>query len=212
MVGVLLASLGGAACQGQYRLLKGETEAGEFADCSPKTPARICQGATGTEHCYAPTSDKDYIFGLDPKAIAAGQLDGRELTLFSATFSGCGSGALTHYSLLTARDGEFVNLLPKVELTNQSEYKLWNLPRFSNAPILATANFIWNFKAQETHFAHHRYTISVYVFDQEVGRYVQMLQYDTTKKYPGLDDTDEVEVLKPELPTILARLRPRLSK
>jgi hypothetical protein len=129
-------------------------------------------------------------------------------------FSGCGSGTLTHFSLLMVRDGEFVNLLPKVELTNQSEYKLWSLPQISNVPVLVTADYIWDYKdmeksnyTEETHFAHHRYTISLYIFEFKSGRFIQRLQYATTKKYPGLDDADGISVLESERPTILSKLR-----
>jgi len=221
IIGLLVANVCHLASQGQYRVLPGRTAPGDFEDCDPKTPARICLGVTGEAHCYAPPSDNlapssdvAYIFGLDPNAKAVGRLDGKELTLFTAMFSGCGSGTLTHFSLLTVRDGEFVNLLPKVELTNQSEYKLWNFPHFSSVPVLATADYIWDYKAMEkssytdeTHFAHHRYTISLYIFDSKSGRFIQKLQYATTKKYPGLDDVDEIRVLESERPTILSKLR-----
>jgi hypothetical protein len=211
---VTVYAMGGyiASCCAQTRVFEGkhDTEMG----CMPTTPARICLGAAGTAHCYAPPSDKDFIFGLEPKATPVGQLDGHELTLFTAVFSGCGSGILTHFSLLTVRDGELVNLLPKVELTNQSEYKFWSLPEFSNLPVLITADFIWDFEAmqrqnytEETHFAHHRYTISLYIFDQKSRQYLQKVQYETKKKYPGLDDADEIQVLDTERPTILAKLR-----
>jgi len=201
-----------ASCCAQTRVFEGkyDTEMG----CMPTTPARICLGTAGTTHCYAPPSDKDYIFGLEPKATSVGQLDGHELTLFTAVFSGCGSGTLTHFSLLTVRDGEFINLLPKVELTNQSEYKLWSLPQFSSLPVLVTADFIWDFEAmqksyytRETHFAPHRYRVDAYVYDAKSGQYIQKVHYETTKKYPGLDDADEIQVLDTERPTILARMR-----
>jgi len=220
-IGLLVANLCLSASQGQYRVLPGKTAPGDFDDCDPKTPARICRGETGEAHCYAPPKDKSdsssddaYIFGLEPSARAVARLDGKELTLFTAMFSGCGSGTLTHLSLLTVRDGEFVNLLPKVELTNQSEYMLWSLPHFSNIPVLATADYIWDYNAmekskytEETHFARHRYTISLYIFESKSGRFIQRLQYLTSKKYPGLDDVDEIRVLESERPVILSELR-----
>ena len=156
LIGLTLASVYTMTCQGQYRVLPGKTDPGDFKDCFPKTPARICLEAAGEAHCYSPPNDKfdppsneAYIFGLEPKAKAVGRLDGKELTLFTAMFSGCGSGTLTYFSLLAVRDSEFVNLLPKVELTNQSEYKLWSLPHYSSLPVLVTADFIWDYKAME---------------------------------------------------------------
>ena len=209
-------------CQGQYRVLPGKTDPGDFKDCFPKTPARICLEAAGEAHCYSPPNDKfdppsneAYIFGLEPKAKAVGRLDGKELTLFTAMFSGCGSGTLTYFSLLAVRDSEFVNLLPKVELTNhESDAELWSLPHYSSLPVLVTADFIWDYKAmeksnysEETHFAHQRYKIRAYVFDVKSDRYIQKVHYETTKKYPGLDDADEIQVLDTERQTILTKLR-----
>jgi len=112
--------------QGQYRVLPGKTN----ADGLPETPARICLGAAGTEHCYTPPSEK-YAFGLEPKARIVAKLNGRNLILFTATFSGGGSGKLSNVALLEEQSCDFVNLLPTVQLTDQSEYKLWNLPQLS---------------------------------------------------------------------------------
>jgi|ERR1700739_463415 len=198
--------LGGCcgSCIAQYRVIPGQTDQD---GCSPKTPARICPEASGNTGCYSPPSEKDYIFGLEPKATQLGDLGGRPLVLFSATFSGCGSGTLTHYSLLTERTGALVNLLPKVELTNQSEYRLWTLPYLSQFPLLATADFIQGSGVNGTHFAHHRYRIEIYVYDPGHREYVEKLGYETEKNYPGLDDADQVRVLELERPRILTKLR-----
>ena len=171
-------------------------------DASPHPP-----GTSENTGCYSPPNEKDYIFGLEPKATQLGDLGGRPLVLFSATFSGCGSDTLTHYSLLTERTGELVNLLPKVELTNQSDYRLWTLPSVSQFPVLATADFIWGSSTNETHFAHHRYRIEIYVYDPGHGEYVEKRRYETNKNYPGFDDADQIRVLELERPNILARLR-----
>jgi hypothetical protein len=192
-----------ATCCAQFHILPGKLD----ADGLPTTPARICPGGSGTEHCYTPPSGK-YVFGLDPRARTVGKVGGHDLILFTATFSGGGSGTLTNLALLEQQSCDFVNLLPIVQLTNQSEYKLWNLPGVSKAPALATADFVWDIKAGETHFAPHRYTVNMYVFDSKTGRYQQRAGYVTAGKYPGLDDTDAIHVLDAERPTILARLQP----
>jgi hypothetical protein len=187
----------------QYHLIPGP--AGKDG-CSGEKPARICLGAAGEAQCYAPPNDKDFVFGLDPKATPAGTLDGIPLTLFEATFSGCGSGTLTHYSLLTVRNGEFVDLLPKVELTNISEIRLWKLPALSALPVVVTADFIWDFKAGETHFDNHRYKIDAFLYDAATGMYLQKLDYETAKKYSSGDGLP-IQTLEAERTTILARLK-----
>jgi hypothetical protein len=77
-----------------------------------------------------------------------------------------------------------------------------------------TADFIWDLDAmqksnftEETHLAAHRYAIRAYLFDPKASRYVDVVHYPTTKKYPGLDDVDEIKVLDAEKPLILAKLR-----
>jgi hypothetical protein len=195
----------------QYRVLPGREDVNGF----PTAPASICLSYAGTAHCYtSPDYMKDSPFGLDPKAQTIGKLNGQDLTLFTATYSGGGSGTLTNFALLTVKDGDFVNLLPKVQLTNQSEYKIWHLPQISDQPILITADFVWDFKAMEasnykedTHLAHHRYTVRAFVFDAASGRYLERIRYITTRKYPGLDDADAIRVLNVEKPTILSKLQ-----
>jgi hypothetical protein len=202
-VALVFALFSCARAEAQYQLLAGDIDKGK--------PARICLGTKGTAHCYAPASTKDYTFGLEPKAEPAGKLDGQPLTLFSAMFSGGGSGTLTDYSLLTVRGGELVNLLPTVQLTNQSEISLWNLPEVSALPVLVTADFIWDFDAGETHFSRHRYSIEAFVYDKETGKYVQRVEHSTAKKYPGLDE-GVVSVLEKERARILAKLHKSVGK
>jgi hypothetical protein len=203
---IILCAMPGSA---QYRILPGDTGAN---GCSGKQPARICLGKTGTAHCYATQSTKNYVFGLEPKAVDIGNLDGQPLTLFSATFSGCGSATLTGYSLLAVRSGEFANLLPTVGLSNQSELKVWHLSQISSFPIVVTADFIWDFDAKETHFAPHRYEIAAYVFDIKSGSYRQEMTFKTEAKFPGLDDVDNIAVLENQRPIIIAKLRASADK
>ena len=209
----ILLILGLTAIRGgaQYRVLPGNTDSDGF----PMTPARLCLGATGTAHCYSPPNYmKDAPFGLDPKAQTVAKLNGQELTLFTATFSDGGSGDLTNFALLTVKNGDLIDILPKVQLTNQSEYKLWKLPQFSPAPILVTADFVWDWKAmtasnyrEETHLARHRYAIKAFVFDPKTGQDLKRVDFTTIKKYPGPDEADEIHVLDPEKLTILAKLQ-----
>ncbi|MGD0680719.1 MAG: hypothetical protein ABR990_01615 [Terracidiphilus sp.] len=214
IIGILLANICAVPFQGQYHVIPGKTNPASSAECLPETPARICQGTTEVDHCYAPPSDKDIIFGLEPRATPVGQLDGIELTLFTAMYSSCGSGTLTKYSLLMVRGGELVNLLPSVELSNQSDYKFWNLPEFSSLPVLVTADFIWDYTTikksnyiEETHSAPHRYRMNAYVYDTKSGRYLQKVRFDTTKMYSGQQDAEEINIVDAEKAVIMAKLR-----
>jgi hypothetical protein len=199
-----------SGAQTPYRVLQGSVNSDGF----PTTAASICLGDAGSAHCYTPSEYQPKSpFGLNAKAVDIGQLNGRQLTLFTAIFS-AGAGEITNYALLTVKDGDFVNLLPKLQLTNQSEFAVWNLSEFSNLPILVTADFVWDPYHQlgsnnelESHYGPHRYTIRVLLYDPGTSRYAERLHFDTDRTYPGLNNVDAVKVLTPERKHILARLR-----
>ncbi|MGA9527668.1 MAG: hypothetical protein WBS24_06100 [Terriglobales bacterium] len=189
-----------------YRVLNGQTDSDGF----PTTAARLCIGPASSEQCYEPSPVPDLApFGLNAMARGVKLVTGARLVLFTAEAYEGGSGSLTSIALLENRTGKLIDLLPTVRVTNQSEYRMWNLPTISELPILVTADYIWNINAGETHFAQHLYRITSYVYDKQAGHYVQRDEYVTKKKYAGLDDTDEIRVLEPEKPTILKRLQRR---
>jgi hypothetical protein len=87
-------------------------------------------------------------------------------------------------------------------------YQMPSNPGYSSSsfPILVTADFYW--MDGETHFAKHSYTVSAYRFNVQTDRYAKAFSYRTSKKYPGLDEVDQVHVLGPERGEILRRLLP----
>jgi hypothetical protein len=182
-----------------YRLRTGKKDADGF----PATAAQICFGPEIGERCYTPPEENP-PFGLDPKSRAVKLDSGAQMVLFTAESSAGGSGSLTILALLEARDGQVTNLLPKVAVTNQSEYDIWSLPRISAMPVLVTADFVW--AKGETHFSPHRYRITAYAYDKQTGRYIEQVNFTTEKMYPGLDDVNDVDVLKPEKAEIVAKL------
>lgn len=151
-----------------------------------------------------------YQFGLDPHSKPLNWPEDRTALIFDATFSAGGSGSLTRFAILR-EDGSgsaahLSNLLPYVVLTNNSDEAVWNEPEISPYPLLLTADFIWDFKAGETHFSQHYFMINAWQFDPKKDRYVLALSYKTRKKFNGLDASDCVSVLDPERPEILHRL------
>ena len=202
----LLVLVSAAVAAGQvppYRVLDGQTDSDGF----PTTAARLCIGSATTEQCYTPPPPKPPLppFGLNATARDVKLTTGATLVLFTAESSAGGSGSLTSIALLENRSGQLIDLLPTVTVTNQSEYRVWNLPTISAMPILITADYVWS--AGETHFARHRYRITGYVYDKQAGRYVQRSEYVTEKKYVGLDERDAIRVLEPEKAMILKRLQ-----
>ncbi len=67
---------------------------------------------------------------------------------------------------------------------------------------IITADAVWDLAAGETHFARHRFAITVRQFDRTSGFYNDILQYVTSNKYPSLDEVDKIDVIQPELPKI----------
>jgi hypothetical protein len=190
-----------------FKLLSGATDSDGF----PTSGAKLCLlKAAGT--CFQMPSNKEYSggsvtyeFGLDPVGEKVPVTGGGSVVLFSAQFSGGGSGTLDRLAILRyGADGRIVNLLPYVGVTNQNDRAIWQISTVSNFPILVTADFDW--AEGETHFSEHRYVVKAYKFDPEKDRYLEALSYKTSKKYPGLDDVDRINVLNAERTQILRRL------
>jgi hypothetical protein len=190
-----------------FKLIQGNVD----SDGLPVTGARLCL-LKPADSCYLMPSNTGYSsgpvvynYGLDPRAERLSLKDGGSLVFFSARFSGGGSGTLDSLAILRYEDGrKIINLLPFVGLTNQSDRAIWSVPEASSFPILVTAEFYW--MEGETHFSKHFYTVKAYRFDAQSGRYAEAFSYRTSKKYPSLNDVEQVHVLEPEREEILRRL------
>ena len=191
-----------------YKLIEGAIDSDGF----PTSGAKLCV-VEAPAPCFQMPSNLGYSksgvvydYGLEPKAERLPMKGGGSLVLFSATFSGGGSGSLDSLALLRYEGArKFSNLLPFVGLSNQSDRATWSIAEISDYPILVTADFDW--MNGETHFAKHFYEVSVYRFDPRLQRYVRVLKYRTSKKYASLDEADEVRVIQPERQEIMRRLK-----
>jgi hypothetical protein len=190
-----------------FKLLSGATD----PDGLPTSGAKLCLlKAAGT--CFQMPSNNGYSastvtyeYGLEPMAEKLPLKGGGSLVFFSSQYSGGGSGTLDSLaSLRYEPDGQIVNLLPYIGVTNQSDRAVWQIASVSDFPLLVTADFYW--MEGETHFSEHEYTVSAYRFDAGKGRYVKALSYRTSRRYPGLDEVDRIHVLNSERTQILRRL------
>lgn len=192
----------------RFRLIPGDAD----SDGLPTSGAKLCLLKAAND-CYRMPPNTGYSsgsvvysYGLDPRSERLSLKSGGSLVFFSAQFSGGGSSTLDSLAILRyENDGKIVNLLPFVGLTNQSERAAWSVPEASSFPILVTADFYW--MEEETHFARHFYTVTAYWFDIKNDRYAKAFSYQTSKKYPGLDEVNQVRVLAPEREEILRRLQ-----
>jgi hypothetical protein len=147
-----------------------------------------------------------YQFGLDPHMKIIVPDPSSPWLLFDATFSGGGSGTLTRYAILRVNGYSFTNLLPKLALTNVSDFAVWNEKQFSKYPLLVAADFIWNFDAKETHFGPHYFAIDVWRYSLAANTYQEVITYKTSKRYDGGDSVDAITVITSERAQILRRL------
>jgi hypothetical protein len=192
----------------EYKLIDGNLD----TDGLPTSGAKLCVIGPSAP-CFQMPSNAGYSgggvtydYGLDPHAERLAVSGGRAFVLFSATFSGGGSGTLDSLSILRYEaGGKIVNLLPFVGLTNQGEKAVWSIPGVSGFPILVTADADWDIP-KETHFARHFFEVSAYRFDPHQGVYARVLRYRTSKKYKSLDETDDIRVIEPERQEIMRRL------
>jgi hypothetical protein len=191
-----------------FRVIQGNLD----SDGLPTSGAKLCL-LKPADSCYQMPSNSGYSsgsvvfdYGINPHSKRLPLKGGGSIILFSAQFSGGGSGTLDSLAILRYESsGKIVNLLPFVGVTNQSDQAMWHAPQVSNYPILVTADFNW--MDGEAHFAKHFYTVSAYRFDDQKGQYIKAFSYRTSKKYAGLDEVDQVNVLSLEREDILRRLR-----
>lgn len=192
----------------RYEVHEGSLDGDGF----PTGNARLC--IVGSRQCYDLTEhdrSKQFPFGLHPVAREIALPSGANLVLFTAEFSGGGSGSLNGIALLkNQRDGKIVDLTPNVSMTEQGEVKVWNEPSISSMPLMVVANFVWS--KDETHFAAHKFEIRSLVFDKSSNRYVVRDEYLTAHKYPSLDESDGIKVLESEKAVVIARLKQVGSK
>jgi hypothetical protein len=174
----------------------------------PTGAACLCLDASPAL-CYAlPERQSDMQFGLEPKTERVSVHGGGSLILFSAAFSGGGSGTLVELALLRyEQDARLRNLLPTVQRTEQGDQAVWQLPSVSSMPVLVTADYVWG--KGETHFAQHIFEIRAYLFDSVRQIYAEKVGYRTSHRYASLDETDQINVLVPERAEILRRLGAR---
>jgi hypothetical protein len=188
------------------------------ADCDEvaASGARLCvRNGVIEAPCYVLPPHRlgstTYQFAMEPHAERVSLAAGDSWVLFSGTYSGCGSGTLTRLSMLryqsAGETGKVIELLPFVAVTNTDQWARWIDPPVSVYPIIVVANAIG--AAGEPHFAAHRYTIAVWLFDPAAGRYGKAVKYVTAKRYDG-GDQGRVRVIEPERPEILRRLAARL--
>jgi hypothetical protein len=191
-----------------FKVIQGNVD----SDGLPTSGAKLCL-LKSTDSCYQMPSNSGYSsgsviydYGINPYSERLPLKGGGSIVLFSAQFSGGGSGTLDSLAILRYESsGKIVNLLPFVGVTNQSEHAVWSDPNGSGLPVLVTADFYW--MQGETHFAKHFYTVSAYRFDDQKGQYIKAFSYRTSKKNAGLDEAERVNVLGLERENILRRLR-----
>jgi hypothetical protein len=163
--------------------------------------ARVCSVYGKAEHCW---NAGDGISEVTAKPIMLSI--GRRLLLVSALSMGGSDGTLC-IALLDEQNQQPVNLLPQVEISsaNSGEWEYLQIEKLSPMPIIVTADPVWNgvrTSNVEGRSGAHQYIIRVFMYDASAGRYVQVVDYATSRKQPGGED-----IIKSEKPSILTKLK-----
>lgn len=173
------------------------------------TPAKLCAASANKSSCYPAVADNDR-FPANPqfRLVARSKKRGTaQWILFTAERQPFFSRQ-DHVLTLLALDSslQLRNTLPSIVLSEQSETRVWYDPKLSPAPILSTADFVWNMQT-ETHFGQHHYRVRTYLWNEFSQSYRLSDEYVTVKQYPGFDEVEDVQVIEAELSTITTHLR-----
>ena len=174
---------------------------GEDADTG-ELPAKLCFETTPktSPQCTSIISappNTDFIYHYQTvKELSV--ISTPHLVKMEAEFFGGGSGSLTQISFWQYhKPTDRFEVAGLITLSNQGEYQI--LGHGALKGVLVTADAHW--QAPESHFSPHQFDVTIYRYTEETG-YAKIASYLTAKKYPSLDDTDKIDVIRHELPHI----------
>jgi hypothetical protein len=174
-------------------------------------PAKLCffsDDRSEPEHCFqAVAARKDgtwncqFVQELSVVPIFDKQ-HSQQGVLFVPMFSGGGSGTLSLITLWVFNEQKkrFENILPLITITNLGEYKILHGKGDQLDGTLVVADFVW--EEGESHFEPHKYDITIYRYNQGDDLFERVGDYVTDKKYEGLDDADNIDVIRHEMKNI----------
>lgn len=183
------------------------TTAGSSTPSGAIAPANVCAYPNNSKtplSCFkAEISGRDFFRRPMARIVAfAGSKHG---VLFEASYNAGGSGSSNFWALLVfGSRGSWKDLLPDVTTSEQGDELYWHSAELSPYGLFTVADYKWG--KGETHFGPHKYEIKTYKFCPSRGAYVLADQYLTSAKFPGLDETDAISVIKPSFAEIRARL------
>jgi hypothetical protein len=175
-------------------------------------PAKICfwHDASRKEEFCSPAQVNGHVFQeADDLSIIQIQEKRKpsNAVLFIARYRGPTVGTVKQISVWFYDEAKqrFVNALPRVLLTELSDYQFF--PRFPAGPegVFVTANRIW-VGGEETLYDPHRFVVKIYRLSPE-GFYALVGEYTTSRKYAYNERSDSYEVIKEELATIRKRIQ-----
>jgi hypothetical protein len=182
--------------QTPYKVYQGIGDIGE------QKGGRVCLDYGKDEHCW---NAEDGFSEVRAKPIKLSS--GRRLIMVSALSMG-GSDGTIDLALLDEQNQQPVNLLPPVDIesANAGDWDTWQIENISPMPIILIADPVWsdnsNISNAEDRALAHQYGITVYTYDAAAARYIQQIDYVTSRKYH-----DDKDVLASEKPFILSKIK-----
>jgi hypothetical protein len=96
-------------------------------------------------------------------------------------------------------DGAIAPIGGTISVSEQSEI------RIVDDSVLAVADFVWG--KNESRYARHRFRIRVWSLKARFRADTAQAEFRTRRKYPSLDETDDIEVIGHELTSIRSALK-----
>ncbi|MBI5570406.1 MAG: hypothetical protein HY914_10715 [Desulfomonile tiedjei] len=170
--------------------------------CTKDTKARTCFEARSASYSH------QFVHHL-PIVPIFPHKEPREGILFSATFSGGGSGWSEFLTLWVYHKecGQFINILPEIEISNLGVFKFLNGRKGRPGGVLVVAEGIW--AEGEMHFDAHKCLIKIYRYSRKEKKFKRLVgvEFLTQKKYDfdGSPTTEVIDDQMDKIRQILAR-------
>ena len=195
-------NLFGATKPASYQLHEGSED-------KPHSSAGICFQTEDESNplCYEARDSQDWYFESSEVKFFSFPLETTtQVAIFSAqqNFGGSGTATLLAALVFDPSSSSIRNLLPKIVLSRQGDFKVWFDRSVSSFPLFSTAEFT-NVPDAAIE-GEHRYKVQTFSFDRQSGIYRLIDAYTTRRAYNVFGSPTPFSVLSKEQSVLKARV------
>jgi hypothetical protein len=181
----------------------------EGSEDKPHSSAGICFQTEGESNsrCYEARDNEDWYFeSPDVKFFSFPVGTTTQVAIFSAkqNFGGSGTATLLTALVIDSSSSTIRNILPKIVLSRQGDFKVWFDRSVSSFPLFSTAEFM--IVPDSAIEGEHRYKVQTFSFDRQSGVYRLIDAYITRKAYNVFGSPTPFSVLSKEQSILKARV------